>query len=199
MIEFLREMGIFLVPLLALSVYGVGLILAKYGQLAAARALKVSVFTELMVSLSRDDLAEARAMVSGKVTSVSHPFAVLIDYADEPPVLLQARAQVLLGALEDRLSYFPALANLATLSGLFGTVSGMIVSFLALRAGGGADPSALAGGIASALVATALGLVTAIPSLAAHAVFQKQVQALTTQMESLLAGLSARRAGIPHA
>lgn len=199
MISFLQNMGIFLFPLLALSVYGVGLILAKKRQLASARALRSPGMTELMRCLAHNDLVAARALVGIPVRGLVHPFAVLLEHADEPLLLLQARAQGLLGDLEDRLTYFPALANLATLAGLFGTVCGMIVSFLALRAGGGADPSALAEGIASALVATALGLVTAIPSLAAYAVFQKQVQALTTQMESLLAGLTARRAEVPHA
>ena len=65
----------------------------------------------------------------------------------------------------------------------------MIGAFLSLRSGGGADPSSLAGGLGQALVATALGLVTAIPSLAAYAIFQKRIQAVASQMESLLSVL----------
>jgi len=75
------------------------------------------------------------------------------------------------------------------LTGLFGTVVGMIGAFLALRSGGGADPSSLAGGLGQALVATAMGLVTAIPSLTAHAVFQRQIAEVASQMEALLSAL----------
>jgi len=121
-----------------------------------------------------------------------HPLGALLEATD--PHHRQARAQAQLARLEDRLSYFPALANLATLTGLLGTVIGMVMAFLALRSGGGADPSSLAGGLGQALVATAFGLVTAIPSLAAHALFQKRLSSLASQMEVVLTLLLPREA-----
>lgn len=180
--EFLWSMGPFLVPLLALSVYGVGLILHKAQVLRSARPLGASAFAQLLdrvaqVEWEAADLPE------------THPLGQILAHAGEAPHLQQARAQAALARLEDRVSYFPALANVATLLGLFGTVCGMIAAFLALRSGGGADPSSLAGGLGQALVATALGLVTAIPSLAAHAIFQKKIHALASQMEILLSAL----------
>ncbi|MEI8092954.1 MAG: MotA/TolQ/ExbB proton channel family protein [Spirochaetales bacterium] len=184
MIGFLQQMGIFVLPLLALSVYAVGLILSKLGDWKGARPLAGPAASEVVDHALAGDFRGAIALAGP-----SHPVAQLLAYAHESAALRQMRAQNLLAPLEERLAYFPALANLATLAGLFGTVCGMIVSFLALRAGGGADPSALAGGIAQALVATALGLVTAIPSLGAHAVFQKYLLGLTSQLESVLAAL----------
>jgi biopolymer transport protein ExbB len=181
MIEFLWAMGPYLIPLLGLSVYGVGLILHKRRVLAAAKPLAPEAFESLLDRVARREEADG--------LPPSHPLAYLLAHAGEAPALLQARAQAQLAPLEDRLSYFPALANVATLSGLFGTVCGMIGAFLALRSGGGADPASLAGGLGQSLAATALGLVTAIPSLVAHAVFQKRVQAVAGQMESLLAAL----------
>lgn len=168
----------FLLPLLALSVYSVGLIVAKHRQLRAARALDGASFLSFL------EAGPDRAALTSLVPA--HPLAQVAGWRGLAPGLRQARAQALLGGLEDRLAYFPALANLATLTGLFGTVCGMIAAFLALRSGGGADPGSLASGLGLALVATALGLVTAIPCLAAHALFQKRVQALAAQLESLL-------------
>jgi biopolymer transport protein ExbB len=182
MIDFLWAMGPYLLPLLALSVYGVGLILHKRQVLRKARPLGPEAF---------DGLLTHAAGVARAYTGVAdtHPLNQLLSHSGEAPNLLQARAQALLARLEDRVSYFPALANVATLSGLFGTVCGMIGAFLSLRSGGGADPSSLAGGLGQALVATALGLVTAIPSLAAYAIFQKRIQAVAGQMEALLSVL----------
>lgn len=182
MIDFLFTMGPYLLPLLALSVYGVGLIFFKARELGQAKALSGAAFEALLDQISRVEWDQDQ--LPG-----THPLGLILRHAGEAPALLQARAQARLAALEDRLSYFPALANVATLTGLFGTVCGMIGAFLALRSGGGADPSSLAGGLGQALAATALGLVTAIPSLAAHALFQKRVQATAAQMESLLAAL----------
>jgi biopolymer transport protein ExbB len=185
MIDFLLAMGLYLLPLLALSVYAVGLILHKHQVLAAARALGSEAFAGLLDEAARGGRTSA-------LVAADHPLGQLLARGAEAPHLLQARAQALLAGLEDRVAYFPALANVATLSGLFGTVCGMIGAFLALRSGGGADPSSLAGGLGQALVATALGLVTAIPSLAAHAVFQKRIQAVASQMEALLSALLPR-------
>ena len=180
--DFLWAMVPFLIPLLLLSVYGVGLIFHKAWTLSPAGPVGTDVFSRLLEEA-------ARGSRNSCGLPESHPLAFLMAHAHEGPNLLQARAQSLLARLEDRISYFPALANVATLTGLFGTVCGMIGAFLALKSGGGADPSSLAGGLGTALVATALGLVTAIPSLAAHAVFQKKVQATAAQMEALLAAL----------
>jgi biopolymer transport protein ExbB len=180
--EFLWTMGPYLLPLVALSVYGVGLILHKRQVLRHARPLSDEALTGLLDKLARVEWDDG-------ALSAEHPVARLLAHAGEPPQLLQARAQAELARLEDRLSYFPALANVATLTGLFGTVCGMIAAFLALRSGGGADPTSLAGGLGQALAATALGLLTAIPSLAAHALFQKRVQAVAGQLEMVLSAL----------
>jgi len=166
-------------------VYGVGLILHKGQVLRTARPLGSQEFLGLLDEVSRGARATARV-------PAHHPLGQLLVHGDDAPNLLQARAQALLAHLEDRISYFPALANVATLSGLFGTVCGMIGAFLSLRSGGGADPASLAGGLGQALVATALGLVTAIPSLAAYALFQKRIQATASQMEALLSALLPR-------
>lgn len=177
--DFLWDVLPYLIPLALLSVYSLGLILHKASVLASAAPLKAQDFSRVL-----DSVAQGRTEIEG--LSPGHPVASLLGHAQEGPHLLQARAQTLLAGLEDRLSYLPALANVATLTGLFGTVMGMIGAFLALKSGGGADPSSLAGGLGTALTATALGLVTAIPSLAAHAVFQKKVQAIASQMEAVL-------------
>ena len=188
MIDFLWAMGLFLLPLFVLSVYGVGLILQKHSVLRFARPLDAINMNRVL-----DEVAQGGWSIS--LVAMTHPLGQLLAHAEEAPNLLQARAQVLLSHLEDRISYFPALANVATLTGLFGTVCGMIGAFFSLRSGGGADPGALAGGLGQALVATALGLVTAIPSLTAHAVFQKRVQAVGAQMEALLSALLPIEAG----
>ena len=68
-----------------------------------------------------------------------------------------------------RLNRFGAMilmiAGVAPLLGLLGTVTGMIQTFDVITEFGTSDPKLLAGGIATALVTTELGLIVAIPSL----------------------------------
>ena len=68
-----------------------------------------------------------------------------------------------------RLNRFGAIilmiAGVAPLLGLLGTVTGMIQTFDVITEFGTSDPKLLAGGIATALVTTELGLIVAIPSL----------------------------------
>ncbi|OCW56959.1 MotA/TolQ/ExbB proton channel family protein [Hoeflea olei] len=66
--------------------------------------------------------------------------------------------------LQSGLRFLDAVAQLAPLLGLFGTVLGMIDAFKELQSAGNAvDPSVLAGGIWVALLTTAAGLAVAMP------------------------------------
>jgi biopolymer transport protein ExbB len=80
-----------------------------------------------------------------------------------------------------RTGYLALLSNLSMLTGLLGTVLGLITSFVAVS-GQGLGPSqkaeALSGGISEAMHCTALGLGTAIFGLMAFAIFNGKTQQL---------------------
>ena len=57
------------------------------------------------------------------------------------------------------------LASVAPLLGLFGTVTGMITTFMVIATSGTGDARALASGISEALITTQTGLVVAVPGL----------------------------------
>jgi len=83
--------------------------------------------------------------------------------------------------LSKRTSYLSLLANLSMLSGLLGTVSGLISSFGAVS-GESVDPSQkariLAAGISEAMNCTAFGLIVAILGLISFAVLNGKTQGL---------------------
>ena len=64
-----------------------------------------------------------------------------------------------------------------------GTVTGMIQAFEAISAEGVGDPKVLAGGIGTALITTAAGLIVAIPSLFAYRYLRGVVDLLVVDME----------------
>ena len=92
-----------------------------------------------------------------------------------------------------KIEYLSVIGNLAPMVGLLGTVVGMIFAFQEVAATqGAATASQLAGGIYQALVTTVGGLVVAIPSLAAFAVFRNRVDGLVAD-----AAYEAQRALAP--
>lgn len=87
--------------------------------------------------------------------------------------------------LDQFLPTLEIISNVSPLMGLLGTVIGMINSFNKLEIGGSlVDPSLLAGGIWTALLTTAIGLVVAIPALVAHHFFEKKVLEFQQSMEN---------------
>jgi len=82
--------------------------------------------------------------------------------------------------------YLRTLGTIAAISpflGLLGTVLGMIEMFSGIGSRGIGDPSIVANGIAQALVATASGLLVAIPSLMFYRYFRGRVSELLVDME----------------
>jgi biopolymer transport protein ExbB len=81
-----------------------------------------------------------------------------------------------------KIEYLNIIGNLGPLLGLLGTVIGMIDAFLALNASGGnASPATLAFGISKALVHTMMGLLLAVPCLAAFGILRTLVDKYTVR------------------
>tara|TARA_B100000900_G_C20546662_1_gene702877 strand:+ start:259 stop:876 length:618 start_codon:yes stop_codon:yes gene_type:complete len=93
-----------------------------------------------------------------------------------------------------RQSLLPSLeiiSQVSPLIGLLGTVIGMIDSFNELELGGSlVDPSILAGGIWTALLTTAMGLIVAIPALVSHYFFEKKINKYFLNVDLLFRKLS---------
>jgi len=85
--------------------------------------------------------------------------------------------------LERYLTTLGTIAAIAPFLGLLGTVLGMIQMFAGIGSHGLGDPSIVASGISQALIATATGLVVAIPSLMAYRYLRARVDALLVDME----------------
>ena len=84
-----------------------------------------------------------------------------------------------------RVAYLAMLANVATLFGLLGTITGLIKSFAAVANVDAATKSVLlAEGISTSMNATATGLLVAIPLMIAFSVLQSKANRLTEDIEA---------------
>ncbi|MBI2497009.1 MAG: MotA/TolQ/ExbB proton channel family protein [Opitutae bacterium] len=105
---------------------------------------------------------------------------------DEPAMrfALQEAAIVEIPVLERRISALAAIAQIAPLFGLLGTLLGMIKTFWLFNQGGNyATPAVLAGGMWEALLTAAAGLAVAIPAHVARHFLTGRVRLLVQDME----------------
>jgi biopolymer transport protein ExbB len=84
--------------------------------------------------------------------------------------------------LNKNLPILGTLASIATLTGLLGTILGMIKAFSALAQIGAPDAVGLANGISQALVTTALGISTAVVAIIFNNYFSNRVDKITEDM-----------------
>ena len=85
--------------------------------------------------------------------------------------------------IEKRTAFLAMIANVATLAGLLGTITGMIKSFAAVSNANPVEKATLlSNGISEAMNTTAFGLIVAIPTLLVYAILTNRSQTLTDDM-----------------
>lgn len=94
-------------------------------------------------------------------------------------------SQLEMPTLTMNLPIIATLVTLGTLTGLLGTVVGMIKSFSALSAGGGADSAKLSAGISEALINTAFGIGTSWCAVVSYNYFTNKVDKLTFALDEV--------------
>lgn len=113
-------------------------------------------------------------------------------------VLLEENSRV-----EKRIGFLAMFANVATLIGLLGTVTGLIQSFGGIASANAAEKAIiLSKGISLAMNATAYGLLVAVPALIMYAVLQNRANALTEDLNkaalNLFIQLSFHNEAVPQ-
>jgi biopolymer transport protein TolQ len=105
--------------------------------------------------------------------------------------MMQRSAIAELTSLESRLTFLATTASVAPFIGLFGTVWGVLTSFMGLSNADTASLRAVGPGMAEALIATAFGLFAAIPAVIAYNQFVNMIRGIATQLDDLQAELLA--------
>jgi biopolymer transport protein ExbB len=127
------------------------------------------------------DLARADESVLGQVLSAG--LAKLSRGYDHAVEGMQEVGEEESMKLEHRLSYMALIGNISPMVGLLGTVQGMIASFQVIASGGSTPkPSQLAEGISTALFTTLVGLLIAIPAIAAFNILRNRVARLLLEV-----------------
>jgi biopolymer transport protein ExbB len=97
-----------------------------------------------------------------------------------------------------RLWILDTIVTAAPLLGLLGTIFGIMETFNALAAGGVSDSAAVSRGIGTALIATAIGIATALLGLLGNGVLSRCAHVMMEDFKALLLSLSAAKPAESH-
>jgi biopolymer transport protein ExbB len=204
-VRFFQEGGFFMLPIAMILVFGVSITIERWIFLTAARGANRSAFNEILPLIQKGDYKAVISYASSSKAPVARIVAAGIarlahtQRREDIEYAMEEGVMEALPRLEKRTQYLATLANVSTLFGLLGTISGLIEAFSAVA---NVDPSQkaqmLSASIAIAMNATAFGLGTAIPFLLVHMVLQTKTTEIVDSLEmagvKVLNILSARRA-----
>ena len=188
--NYIDKGGIIFLVLLGISIFTFGVVIYK--------VIEYSFFNRLKLSSLKDNLDNYTSFEELKNEIISYQnemqksFIIDLFKAVEMDRKTDSNNNTK-SFLEDEFQkserFLPSLeiiSQTSPLIGLLGTVIGMIDSFNQLELGGSVvDPSVLAGGIWTALLTTAMGLIVAIPALVFYYFFDKKISNDQNKIESV--------------
>jgi biopolymer transport protein ExbB len=150
------------------------------------------VWNQVEPALASGDFDKARELTSKDESAIARLLSMglalqgAVRRRDDVKTAMQERMTEIMPQLEKRTHYLATLANVATLLGLLGTVSGLISAFAAVATVNPAEKAnLLSASISEAMNCTAFGLVTAVPFLVIHALLQTKTTQLIESLESV--------------
>ena len=179
-----------MIPLLLASFLALGIILERliWG-LRRGRVVPPHLVQEIRTLVSARRFEEVYGLCRGNNTPVARIIAVAMSKfgksKEEITEAVQLAGRREAANLQNYLSLLGSIASVYPLLGLLGTVFGMIRLFGVARVEGMGSGAQLSGGISEALIATATGLVVAIPSLVFYRFFMTRSKQLIFDMEHL--------------
>ena len=204
-LDFVEKGGLLMYPIGFASVLALGLFLERLWSLQRTKVLP-SRFLEIVSKLlSQERYQEAEALCNGNDSHIARILESGIRYAGrERSVIkevMEETGQREVHFLERFTGAMGAIATIAPLLGLLGTVTGMIKVFQRIvnqaSAGQSVDPGAFANGIWEALLTTAAGLAVAIPTLLAYRFILSRIDQYAIEMADV--GLKAAEYLVPEA
>lgn len=197
-------MGGFVVPIIWTLLFSViAFSIERYFAIrnAYGRSSLTKFVADIKAALQANDLVKAQAICDKQRGSVANVVgATLKKYKEMEGNTVLTKEQKILAIqkeleeatalempmMQENLPIIGTIVTLGTLTGLFGTVLGMIKSFSAMASGdGGADSSALSTGISEALVNTASGIATGALAVIAYNYYTNKIDRLTFSLDEV--------------
>jgi biopolymer transport protein ExbB len=174
-------------PLTLLAVIGLAIILDKAYSLH--RLARIPRRIDDLIEAPVVDFAQTRAQIATlpERHALRSFAAPILDGGNAPVWWIESRAETAAQHIERALNrglwLLETIVTAAPLLGLLGTIIGMMHSFRLIGGQGVVNPTGVTGGVAQALIATAIGLLIALVALFAFNYFSRRVSELLDHFE----------------
>lgn len=191
MIEFLQKGGPVMYPLLLCSIVSLTIIIERLFFWFKLRMKRNRKILNIILRLGeKGKLNEAiKACKETEDTIAKILQEGIKNYNYNFVNALEATATNEINSMKKYMVILDTVITLAPLLGIFGTVTGIIISFGILGKGGLVDPGAVTGGIAQALITTASGLIIAIFTLIPFNYFNSLIESNAQEIEKYVNAL----------
>lgn len=188
MYETLVAGGPVMAPIGLLSLVALAVFLERLWSLRRGNVAPAGFLREFFALVSQERLDDALTLCRSRDVAASRILEAALASRVRTRSALKERLEEVgrreAAELERWVPVLGTIASVSPLLGLLGTVLGMIVTFQAIQAqGGAADVGHLAGGISQALVTTFAGLTVGIPALMANRYLLARVDSLLLELE----------------
>ena len=191
-VDFFAKGGAFMYPILVVAAFGAAIAVERYVTLTRMRSTNREAWARLEPVLLKGDYDKAREMTGkdetavGRLLSTGLALQGAVRRRDDVEKGMEETMMEIIPRLQKRTHYLATFANLATLLGLLGTVSGLIHAFAAVATVNPAEKAnLLSASISEAMNCTAFGLMTAVPILFIHALLQTKTTELIDTLETV--------------
>jgi biopolymer transport protein ExbB len=180
---------VILIALVLTSITAVTFIVERGLALRTIKVIPQPLIEAVLNYGSSRDLQMIKSVCAQNPSPLAKLLLFATDHLDMPKpetsALIETRARYEISKLERGLVVLEIIVGIAPLTGLVGTIFGLILLFGQLDAGAANDTSRFANGISIALYATLMGLLIAIPALIAWSYFSRKVETFSVRMEAL--------------
>lgn len=176
-----------MLPIIICSIVAVAIIGERFWTLKQEKIIPTNLVADVWRMASARQLTDEKVREIQQESPLGRVLAAGLMTRTQERDLMKASIEEVGGHVAHELErYLNALGTIAAVTpllGLLGTVVGMIKVFTNITNVGVGNPALLAGGISTALVTTASGLMVAIPSLMFYRYFRGRVDGLVIDME----------------
>jgi len=174
--------------LIILSVFSIAFIIERYFAISAIMRKSLAMNKQLQETLQSNNLKDIEDLSRDKESLEGRALSYGIRHTKEHgskglEEIFDSYGQLERQKLERRLGFLATVGANAPFIGLLGTVFGIMDAFQGLATSSG-EVQAVLIGISNALVATAAGLIVAIPAVVAYNYFQRRVRVIFQNLES---------------
>lgn len=195
MIDFFTSfsMWVIIVPIAICSVISMAVIIERFVFFKKINLDYQAIVKNVLQMIKNSAIADAY----GFCERYSGPLVMIIKNAIRKDISAEEREnEILLSSrmaikeIEKHVGIVATIATVSPLLGLFGTVTGLLKSFVALHRGGPDASALLSYGVAEALLTTILGLLVAIPSWIFYNFLVSRVEAYLREIEFIANSLT---------